>query len=426
MSLMSQSLNLYRQLANHKLFNKKIKFGLKRIKLALSKLGHPERKLSNVIQVIGSDGKYSHLASLKFFIEANNQTVATHTSPSLQDISDRFWMGDRYLTHSEIRKTIKIIEKLKIPLTVFEVLTLVFIINAAKRNNDFIIMEAGCGWRLDSNNVISFPLIQSVVNINKQHLKLLKARNLNDVIYEKVAFLNQFTTNIYIGKQKPKVLKRIKQLLKNNSSRINYPSSWKLEKIGKNFFYKDKKNKIKLKTKYVHSTGLLKNLCHAIKIALDLKIDKKIIVKTLPKIRYVGRIDYLDKGKLTKKLYKNEKILLDGCHSETSAKNLANYLKTLKVPIYGIWSMTKNKDPDRFIKQFKLIFKKIITINIENESAALSNKILFKIAKQNHYKVEMANNFEEALRKISSKETKVCVAFGSLYSLGQILDKNYK
>ena len=27
MSLMSQSLNLYRQLANHKLFNKKIKFG---------------------------------------------------------------------------------------------------------------------------------------------------------------------------------------------------------------------------------------------------------------------------------------------------------------------------------------------------------------------------------------------------------------
>ena len=44
----------------------------------------------------------------------------------------------------------------------------------AKRNNDFVLMEAGCGWRLDSNNVISFPLIQSVVNINKQHLKLLK------------------------------------------------------------------------------------------------------------------------------------------------------------------------------------------------------------------------------------------------------------
>ena len=74
-------------------------------------------------------------------------------------------------------------------------------------------MEAGCGWRLDSNNVINFPLAQAVVNINKQHLRLLKARNLNDVIYEKVSSLSDFT-KIYVGKQKPKVLKRIKQLLK--------------------------------------------------------------------------------------------------------------------------------------------------------------------------------------------------------------------
>ena len=216
-------------------------------------------------------------------------------------------------------------------------------------------MEAGCGWRLDSNNVISFPLIQSVVNINKQHLRLLKAKNLNDIIYEKINFLNQFT-NIYVGKQKPEVLKKVKKLLKNNSSQINYSSSWNLVKSGENFFYKDEKNKIKLKTKYIHSTGLLNNLCHAIKIALDLKIDKKIIVNMLPKIRYTGRIDYLDKGKITKKLYKNEKILLDGCHSETSGENLANYLRTLDVPIYGIWAMTKNKDPDKFIKEFCLIF----------------------------------------------------------------------
>ena len=30
-------------------------------------------------------------------------------------------MGDKYLTHKEIKKTIKQIEKLNIPLTVFEV-----------------------------------------------------------------------------------------------------------------------------------------------------------------------------------------------------------------------------------------------------------------------------------------------------------------
>ena len=40
---------IYHQLANHKLFNKSVKFGLKRIKLALCLLGNPEKKLKNVI-----------------------------------------------------------------------------------------------------------------------------------------------------------------------------------------------------------------------------------------------------------------------------------------------------------------------------------------------------------------------------------------
>ena len=177
---MSQSINLYKQLANHKLFNKSVNFGLKRIKSALNLLGNPERRLKNVISVVGESGKFTTLWTLKNFIEANNQTAAIHISPSLKDIKERFWMGDRYLTHAEIKKTIKIIEKLKIQLTVYEVLTLVFIINAAKRKNDYVIMEAGCGWRLDSNNVIDFPLIQTIVNINKQHLRLLKAKNYND------------------------------------------------------------------------------------------------------------------------------------------------------------------------------------------------------------------------------------------------------
>ena len=168
---------------------------------------------------------------------------------------------------------------------------------------------------------------------------------------------------------------------------------------------------------------MLENLCLAINIALDLKIEKKIILKAIPKIRYKARIDYLTKGRLVKKLYKNEKILIDGCHSETSAKNLADYLKTLNSTVYGIWGMTKNKNPDKFIKQFKGVFKKIISVPIENDSASLSNKLLFKIAKKNKYSVELAKNVEEGLRKNSSKERKIICIFGSLYLCGEVLKK---
>ena len=420
---MSQSINLYNQLAKNKLFSKSINFDLKRIKLVLKKLNHPEKKLKNVINIIGSDGKYSLLTSLRYFIEANHQKTSAYISPSLKDIRERFWMGNNFLSYKEIKKTVKIIQKQKINLTIFEALTVIFILNAARKNNDYNLIEAGALFAKDSTNLFNFPKIQAVVNINKQHLNFLKKKTLNEVIYQKVGFLSNFT-NIYIGKQKPLVLKRIKQLLKKNGSLIKYPNSWKLIKLGNNFFYKDNKTKIKLNTKYIHSKGLLENLCQAIKIALDLKIHKKIIAKTIPKIKFEARIDYIMKGRLTKKIYRNEKLLIDGCHSETSARNLANYLKTLKIPIYGIWAMTKNKDPNRFIKQFKGIFTKIVTIPIENESGSLSNKLLLKIAKKNNYNSETCKSFEEALRNITSKERKIICVFGSLYLCGNILNKN--
>ncbi len=423
MSLMSKSTNLYSQLANHTLFNKSVNFDLKRIKIVLKKLDHPERKLKNVINIIGSDGKYSLLSSLKYFIEANNQKTAAYISPSIKDIKERFWMGNNFLSHKEIKDSIKVIEKLRVRLTIFEVLTVIFIMNAAKKNNDFNLIEAGALFAKDSTNVFDFPKLQVVVNINKQHLNFLKKKNLNEVIYQKVGFLSQFT-NIYVGKQKLKVLKKIKTILKINSSKIDYSKNWKLINRKKNFFYKDFKSTIKLNSKYVHSKGLLENLCLAIKIAMDLGIKKKIIIKTIPKIMFEARIQYLKKGKLIKKINPNEKILIDGCHSETSAINLANYLKTIKIPIYGIWSMTKNKDPDKFIKNFRGLFKKIYTVPIENETASLSNKYLFKIAKKNKFKTELSSNFQAAIKKISSKNKKIICIFGSLYLCGNVLNKN--
>mgnify|MGYP006238716401 CR=1 FL=1 len=109
---------------------------------------------------------------------------------------------------------------------------------------------------MDSNNINDFPIIQICTNINKQHLNFLKKKTLNEVIKEDVGHLSNFT-NIYIGKQSPHVLKRIKEILKNNRSKITYPNSWKLIKKKHQFYYQDKKTKIKLNTKNVYSKGCL-------------------------------------------------------------------------------------------------------------------------------------------------------------------------
>jgi folylpolyglutamate synthase/dihydropteroate synthase len=169
---------------------------------------------------------------------------------------------------------------------------------------------------------------------------------------------------------------------------------------------------------------LLENLCHAIKIALDLKIDKKVIERTIPSISFEGRFQYLKNGKIKNKLHKSEQIMLDGAHAETDAKNLANFLRNIRVPKYAIWAMMKNKEPDLFIKQFKGIFRKIITVPIENEKNCMSAKDLETIAKKNQFNADKADNFNEAIKKISSSEKKLINCFGSLYNVGNILNKN--
>ena len=420
---MSQSINLYNQLARHKLFNKSVNFGLKRIKIALSLLGNPEKKLKNVISVIGESGKFTTLHTLRSFIEANNQTVTAHISPSLRDIKERFYMGKKYLSYKAIKKTIKEIEKLNIPLTVFECLTLVYILNATKLNADYNIQETGALWRLDSNNINDFPKVQICTNINLQHLNFLKKKTLDEIVKEYVFFLSNFS-NIYIGKQSNHVLKKIKKILKKNKSKIIYPNTWKLIKRGKSFYYSDKKNKIKLITRNVFSKGMFENIGLAIKVALDLEISKKIIKKTLPLLSFEGRFQYLHKGKVKKKLNKKEVIMIDGAHAAADAKNLATYLKTIKLPKYGIWAMTKNKQPDIFIKEFKGIFEKIVTMPIESTENSVSAGELNKIALKNKFNSEKSKNFTDALKKISDNTKKVIVCFGSLYNCGDILNKN--
>ena len=112
-------------------------------------------------------------------------------------------------------------------------------------------------------------------------------------------------SNIYIGKQTPYVLKN-KISFKKNKSKINYPNAWKLTKKGNHYFYQDNKTEIKLNTRNVHSKGMFENIGHAIKIALDLKIGKKIIEKTLPTLNFPGRFNYLKNGKIKKMLHKKK------------------------------------------------------------------------------------------------------------------------
>ena len=411
----------YNQL--QKKYSRRITLGLSRIKKALKLLGNPEKKLKRPINIIGSDGKFSCLTSIKYFIEANGQSTTTFISPHLYDLRSRIWLKNRYISLNEIKKYEKKINKLKIKLSLFEVLTLIYVLAAAKSKSSYNLLESGLLFKKDSSNLFKKPLFQACTNINKQHLEWISPKTINEICKQKVGYLSN-QTHIYIGKQSPKTLKIIRRILKKNKSKITYPSNWKITSKKQGLFYKDSKYIIRIRSNYIHSKGLIENLGLAIKVALDLNIKPSIIKKTIPKIFFEGRLQYIKKGKLRKYVHQNEKILLDGAHSNASGRNLYNYLKTLKQPIYCIWGMQKNKFPKDFLKNFKGIFKKIVTVKIPNEKNACSAEELKSIAEKQKYNVEKAINYKEAIKKLTSSKSKVICFFGSLYFIGSVLKEN--
>ena len=116
--------------------------------------------------------------------------------------------------------------------------------------------------------------------------------------------------------------------------------------------------------------------------------------------------------------------MIDGCHSNASAKNLNTYLKSLNKDVYGIWGIQKNKHPEQFLSEFKGVFKEIIAIKIPDEINSSNPDSLKRIASQLNFKCRTAPNIKSAITKLSSKKEKVIVCFGSLYLAGKILSLN--
>jgi len=412
---------LYKNL--QKRYSKKINLDLKRIQKVLIALSFPHLELEMPINILGSDGKMSTLTSLKQFLEAHKKKVTTFTSPHLYDVRQRFWLKNRYITVKEIIKYTQKIEATGLQLTLFELLTCVYILAAKDQKKiHYHLVEAGLLFKKDSTNLWAEPKAQIVTNINFQHQDWVKPKTLTEICRQKLDSLSQNTT-IYIAKQQPKTLKIIKNILRKNRSKKIYASKFRVKKVKNYYLYMDQNHKIPILSKTIYSRGLINNLALAIKVALDFGVPKETIIKTIPKIQFEGRIQYITKGNLKKLLKPHENLLIDGCHSIASAQNLYNYLKTLKEPIYGIWGMQKNKLPGSFIKSFNKIFKKIITVTIPNEPNALKAEELLSIG-QKFMPTSTAPNIQAALEELSSVEKKTIVIFGSLYLAGEFLNKN--
>ena len=411
---------------------KSIDLSLDRIKRLLKDLNNPEEKITNAIQVVGTNGKHSLCSTLREILETAGYTVNLNISPSLRKFNERYYFLGKHISDDKLYDLLTEVEKINQGknITFHEFICACYFLEASRNKSDINILESGLFFRLDASNVLEKNIASVVMPIGLDHKDFLKKGTIDEIVYEKCSHLLG-ESKIVVSEQKNSVLQKIKKNIANNSSeKFIFGEDYDYKKNSKGFIYKDKLGKINLPLPNLSGDFQISNVSTAIAAARCLdqfKITESHIKKAIVKIRSEGRLQSITQGKLRKYVSKNNKILIDGAHNPLAASAVKKYLETLNSgrKIFMILGMMANKEHKEFIQIFKNKVQSIITLNIPNQKNSTEKEKLSKIAKSCGIPSKTENSIKSALKSIAIEDDKAIIfCTGSLYFAGEILNLN--
>ena len=90
---------------------KSVDLSLDRIKRLLKDLNNPEKKITNAIQVVGTNGKHSFCTSIREILETAGYTVNLNISPSLRKFNERYYLSGKYISDKKLCELLLEVEK---------------------------------------------------------------------------------------------------------------------------------------------------------------------------------------------------------------------------------------------------------------------------------------------------------------------------
>jgi dihydrofolate synthase/folylpolyglutamate synthase len=154
------------------------RFSLAPIEALLAKLGNPERGL-RVLHIAGSKGKGSTALLSEALLGAAGLRTGTFTSPHLERWTERFRVagseidGDRLADAvARIRPAVDALRETENAPSFFDATTAAALVIFAEEKVDVAILEVGLGGRLDSTNAVT-PAVTCITTIELEHTEKL-------------------------------------------------------------------------------------------------------------------------------------------------------------------------------------------------------------------------------------------------------------
>lgn len=337
------------------------------IKALLEIFDRPQDKLK-IIHITGTNGKGSVASFITNALIENNYSVGKFTSPYITNIREEIEVNREIIREddfariaSQVREKVEGLDKKKIFVSGFEILTSIAYIYFAGKNLDFAVMEVGMGGRVDATNVMA-KSIPVFCHIALDHANIL-GDTLEKIAHEKGGIIKE-NSHVFSYPQAEEASIELKKISKEKSSSFSEFSFDEVEIISSNEFG-NKFNFRSYKDVEISLIGDHQAFNAALSLMVldylkeDYKLDEEKIKEGLKKAENIGRTECLSRDPL---------IVVDGSHNLDSIEGIEKSIKKFNYNklILG-FSLLKDKDHKHILEKIEGLADKIVLTEIDNE-----------------------------------------------------------
>ncbi len=189
------------------------KYSLERMLKLMDELGNPQESFKT-IHVAGTSGKTSTCYYIAALLGATGKKIGVTVSPHIDEVNERLQINLTPLSEQEfcqeLNEFLKILNRLSVKPTYFELLIAFAYWQFAKQKVDYAVIEVGLGGLLDGTNVINrADKVCVITDIGLDHTSVLG--NTVEKIAAQKAGIIQSKNQVIMNAQDPEIMTVIKQ-----------------------------------------------------------------------------------------------------------------------------------------------------------------------------------------------------------------------
>ncbi len=343
--------------------------GLERISELCGKLGNPQNSL-RFIHIAGTNGKGSTASMLSEVLRAAGYKVGLYTSPYIYRFNERMRVDGRDIPDAALAEITEYVRPIADAMadrpTEFELITAIAFEYFRREGCDVVVLEAGMGGRLDSTNIIRYPLLSVITGIALDHTAYL-GDTVEKIAAEKAGIIKDGAPILYGGEDvaaeaviAAAASERGSDFYKPDYSRLSVSHS---DLSGTVFDYKEKRGlKIKLLGSYQpRNASLVTEACDLL-CRRGLSISEDALRGGLARAEWRARFEIIHTGPT---------VIFDGAHNpqgiDAAADSVKRYFGDKKIVV--LTGVLRDKDYRYIAKRLSEISERAFTITPDNPRA---------------------------------------------------------